>query len=968
MNEDRWRRIEELYHAARLLKESSRSSFLAAATEGDEDLRHEVESLLVSGASSPGFLDQPVQAAGAAALVSDASSPSGRPIGTYSVHSEQGGYFTAGTQLGPYRVEQPLGEGGMGVVYRARDTKLNRPVAIKFLSDKLADAAGRRRFQREAQTASSLNHPHILTVHDAGEIDDRQYLVTEFVDGGTLSDWIRHEPRPWREVIELLIGVADALTTAHEAGILHRDIKPDNILITKSGYAKLADFGLAKLLESPAQRDEVTRTVTGARTRLGAIVGTVSYMSPEQASGLPLDARSDVFSFGVVLYEVLAGRRPFSAGSEAETLNAVVRGVPPPLPDHVPAPLRVIVEKALEKNPSDRYQTMRELVVDLRRLSRQIVDRPIENGKGRGWRVAAAVTLLAAAIGGWWGLRGLRPAESSRVGFTPLTNFSDSAVAPALLPDGRILAFIRGEDTFAGPGDVYVKLLPDGEPVRLTHDHSRKMGPLVFSPDGSRIAYTDTGSTWTVPVLGGEPTRMLARVTNGLSWFVNQGQRRILFSAGTGEGIHMGLFTATESRTEERSVYIPADINGMAHRSFLSPDHKSVLAVEMDIRGWLPCRLLPFDGSSPGTRVGPQPSLCTDAAWSPDGKWMYFSADTGGGYHIWRQRYPDGMPEQVTTTATEEQGISFAADGRSFVTSVGERLSTIWVHDARGEREITSQGYAFVPSFSADGKHLYYLQRARANRRFVSGELWSVVLDTGKRERLLPDFLMEHYSVAPDGNHVTFVSVDDAGHSSVWIARLDGSVAPKPLSSLESVRARFGPGNDVFFVGGETTTSMFLYRVKEDGSGLQKISPNRVLFLYDVSPDGKWASVWQLEDSAVVLYSTGSDARTIVCTRCGTAGEENRGVTPPLVSWSRDGRYMFLHMTASLETYALALPVGRMIPSLPEAGFNSIKDAAAALRAKPISDPRAFPNSDPSVYAFPRLTAHRNIYRITVPE
>src|SRR5215510_13296562 len=171
----------------------------------------------------------------------------------------------------------------MGVVYRALDTKLNRPVAIKFLSDKLADAAGRRRFQREAQTASSLNHPHILTVHDAGEIDDRQYLVTEFVDGGTLSDWSRHEPRPWREVVELLIGVADALATAHEAGILHRDIKPDNILITRSGYAKLADFGLAKLRQVAAPEDAVT--VADHRTRAGVIVGTAAYMSPEQAIG-----------------------------------------------------------------------------------------------------------------------------------------------------------------------------------------------------------------------------------------------------------------------------------------------------------------------------------------------------------------------------------------------------------------------------------------------------------------------------------------------------------------------------------------------------------------------------------------------------------------------------------------------------------------------------------------------------------
>src|SRR5687768_14873505 len=218
--------------------------------------------------------------------------------------------LSTGTQIGSYRVEAQLGEGGMGVVYRALDTKLNRPVAIKLLSNELADAEARRRFQREAQMASSLNHPHILTVHDAGEFEGRQYLVTEFVDGGTLKDWARAEKRTWRQIVELLVGVADGLAAAHAAGITHRDIKPANILISRNGYAKLADFGLAKLAERPTP-EEVTRTLTGESTRPGMIVGTIAYMSPEQASGGSLDARSDAFSFGVVLYEMLSGRRPF---------------------------------------------------------------------------------------------------------------------------------------------------------------------------------------------------------------------------------------------------------------------------------------------------------------------------------------------------------------------------------------------------------------------------------------------------------------------------------------------------------------------------------------------------------------------------------------------------------------------------------------------------------------------------------
>jgi eukaryotic-like serine/threonine-protein kinase len=305
----------------------------------------------------------------------------------------------AGFQLGHYRIEGRLGEGGMGVVYRALDTKLNRPVAVKFLSDDVADTAARRRFQREAQTASSLNHPHILTVYDAGEFEGRQYLVTEFVDGGTLKNWVRAEKRTWRQVVELLVGVADGLATAHQAGILHRDIKPDNILVATNGYAKLADFGLAKLTETI--RDDAT-TLTEGGTQQGVIIGSIPYMSPEQASGKPLDARSDIFSFGSMLFETLAGRRPFEGATSLELLQAIIHRPALPLPElrpDLPLGLRMAIEKALDKDPAQRYQTMREIVVDLRRLIREsgIEPPPAASPQTRKW--PAAAILLAAVAG-----------------------------------------------------------------------------------------------------------------------------------------------------------------------------------------------------------------------------------------------------------------------------------------------------------------------------------------------------------------------------------------------------------------------------------------------------------------------------------------------------------------------------------------------------------------------------------------
>jgi len=335
---DRWQQIEALFHQARAARDAAeRERVLAAVPE----LRSEVEALLAQE-------NDPTLAATRTMM--------------------QAGAIAAGTRIGQYTIDSVLGEGGMGTVFLARDTKLNRPAAIKVLSRDVADADARRRFQREAQTASSLNHPHIVTVYDAGEFEGRQYLVTEFIDGGTLRDWAG-TGRSWREMVELLTGVADGLAAAHQAGILHRDVKPANILVTKSGYAKLADFGLAKLADDQAPQD-VARTLQKGATRPGLIVGTIAYMSPEQAGGQRLDSRGDIFSFGVVLYEMAAGRRPFRGTSDLEVLQKIIHGAPEALGEEVPVPLRALLEKALAKEPGERYQSMREMVVDLRRLLR----------------------------------------------------------------------------------------------------------------------------------------------------------------------------------------------------------------------------------------------------------------------------------------------------------------------------------------------------------------------------------------------------------------------------------------------------------------------------------------------------------------------------------------------------------------------------------------------------------------------
>jgi Tol biopolymer transport system component len=427
----------------------------------------------------------------------------------------------------------------------------------------------------------------------------------------------------------------------------------------------------------------------------------------------------------------------------------------------------------------------------------------------------------------------------------------------------------------------------------------------------------------------------------------------------------MSIVTSAENRSEPRTVYAPATRGAMAHRSYLSPDAKNVLVVEMD-GGWRPCRLAPFEGGAPGKLVGPSPGQCATAAWSPDGKWMYFSANTGNGYHIWRQRFPDGAPEQITFGATEEEGIAFAPDGRSFVTSVGNRQTTLWVHDGRGERQITSQGYASLPHFSADGKKLYYLLRSRANRRFVSGELWAADLETGQRERLLPNFLMEHYSVSPDGARFVFAAIDDAGHSPVWLATRDGHTAPRRLSSIDATRTFFGANGDVYFLGLEDETKKFVYRVSEDGSGLQKALPDPVAYFYDVSPDAKSLAVLMGKVGVHIVPVNGGRPAP-VCTICGAAGGENRAITPPAVSWSADGKFLYLNLRAAFQIYAVPIPSGRSLPPLPASGIRSLEEAAALPGKLVIPEERAYPSANPLVYAFPRVTTQRNIYRVPVP-
>jgi serine/threonine-protein kinase len=397
-----WDRVKRVFQSALERSPATRPAFLDAACGDDRSLRAEVESLLLAHEQAGGFAERPAVEA-----------VTGRPL-------------HRGDRLGQYDIVELVGAGGMGDVYRARDTKLRRDVAIKVLP-LLTNADRLARFEREGGMLASLNHPHLLTVYDVGEVDGRPYLVTEFVDGGTLKTWAVAQTRTWRQAVELLVGVADGLAAAHAAGIVHRDVKPDNILISKHGYATLADFGLARLFEAD-ERAAAPPPPAAVRTQPGLIVGTIAYMSPEQAAAKPADARSDIFSFGVVLYEVLAGRQPFAGASDLEVLQRVQHQPAEPLSEEIPPALRMVVDKALEKDPAERYQSMRDMVVDLRRLARHTVETraPVATRtRGVALAVAALMIIAMGAAALWTIIPGAADAPRIRsIAVLPLQNLS----------------------------------------------------------------------------------------------------------------------------------------------------------------------------------------------------------------------------------------------------------------------------------------------------------------------------------------------------------------------------------------------------------------------------------------------------------------------------------------------------------------------------------------------------------------
>lgn len=710
-----------------------------------------------------------------------------------------------GNTLAHYRIIEKLGEGGMGVVYKALDTHLDRFVALKLLPpDRLSDAERQRRFVQEAKAASALNHPNIIHVYDIPESDRTHFIAMEYVAGKTLDQVARHKGLPVNEALKYAVQIADALAKAHSAGIVHRDLKPSNIMVTGDGLIKILDFGLAKLMV-PAETDEFAETApinNGPQTEEGAIVGTVSYMSPEQAQGKKVDARSDIFSFGAVLYEMLTGRRAFQRETRLLTLTAITRDEPAPISDVagiIPHELERIIARCLRKDPERRFQNAADLKVAL-----QEVKEESESGKLAGAPVVApprrrvflpllalgAVLLLAAAAAIWL-LSRKAPQPNVGMVITRLTSDSGLTTEPAISPDGKLVAYAsdRGsEDNL----DIWVQQVAGGAPMRLTTNPADDHQP-AFSPDGSRIAFRserDSGGIYVISTLGGEE-RLIAR--NGAGPSFSPDGNWIAYHVGGGlRTSRIYTVSATGGPPRELKLQIP-----WAGNAIWSPDGKYLMFVgTTDPSGIssLDWWVAPAEGgqaikTGASTRFehsGLSGVIGFPSVWRAAR--IVFFARLGDATNLWQVAINpkawqiNDPPQRLTTGAGQELFPSMSADGRLVFMTGGGHLA-LWMLAMENNRakvqgkpeQLTRSGDASLrPSLSSDGRKLAFL-----SSRSGTSQVWIKDMPTGKESALTSTSANEtHMVIAPDGSKVGYASSADGKHA-IYLMPIGKGVAEK---------------------------------------------------------------------------------------------------------------------------------------------------------------------------------------------
>lgn len=819
-----------------------------------------------------------------------------------------------GQTLGHYRIVRQIGAGGMGVVYQAEDTTLGRQVALKVLPPELAtDEERRARLAREARAIAALNHPNIVTVHSVEESGGTHFITMELVQGKTLADLLPRHGYALRVFFDIAIPLADAVAAAHQHGITHRDLKPANVMVSDDGRIKVLDFGLAKEIVGDGSRHTALPTQTA--TQAGHTVGTPAYMSPEQAQGEAVDARSDIFSLGIVFYEMLTGRRPFDGSSAASVISAILRDTPRPITElqpAVPRALARVVDRCLAKNAVDRFQSALDLRHSLEEV-KQDVDSgdafPVPGSAPAPRRLITArhatlavVAAVGAAAAGVWlafdpGDAGA-PAVPQVRNPVQVTSSLDVESYPTWSPDGQRLAYQANDSGYllVGNHDIWVAQLGSGEPINLTKDSPANDRRPSWSPDGREIAfYSDRDGAWgvyLVPALGGNSRKVLAlpRLINN-SWSAPQWTQdgsRLFVSAEEADGnvvVELRLDTLETAR-----IALPAHESRSRWDLSLRPDGRRFAYLEAGGGNPDLTRLWTI-GASGGDAVALTDGRTNvwSPTWSKDGLRVYYVSNRGGSMDLWQQAVTeDGRPVDEPLAVTSGLGISsaaFAPDGTKLAYSRGGRVSNVWRVPILLERPATwadalrvtsERAYIEFVDVSPDGRQLAVSSDRRGNQ-----DLWVLPATGGEMTPLTTDPTPDWSPRwSPDGSQIAFYAYR-SGNRDIWVIPARGGPARQlTFDPAFDWFPSWSPtdGREVAFQsqrGGETATWM----VPVAGGEPRRLTDGSAV---GWSPDGTWLTVRRQGQ----LFRVQADTGASVPLATGVHQPNT-----PLVS--RDGRFLF---------------------------------------------------------------------------
>src|SRR5262245_1849997 len=769
MTPEQWHRVKEVFEAALDRAPEERSGFLGQACAGDDLLHSEVKSLLSSYEQEKSFMDTPAASLAAESLMKEESNA------------------LVGQQLGHYQIIRELGRGGMGVVYLAQDTTLDRPVALKLLPSYLtSDPERLRRFEREARSASALNHPNILTIYEIGQEDALHFIATEFIDGVTLREKIKRKDLNLNDALRISEQIASALAAAHAAGIVHRDIKPENVMLRRDGYVKVLDFGLAKLTEARSASVAAISTAAVAMDKDTGIAGTAGYMSPEQAGGEQVDQRSDIFSCGAVLYEMLTGEMAFRYEWNGEPISVVVHREPAELSnlgENELAEVERVLRRCLEKKPEERYASGTELVAALKEmviLSRandgvpSAARTPPRTILKHGWWLA--LTIVAMLTGSVWLLSSRRGGVErtvdgwrSTMKVVPLTGLP-SAWNAAFSPDGKHVAFLwNSEGKWPNDQDVYVKLVDGGTPTRLTFKPATDASP-VWSPDGNFIAFTRYSDAeraiFTIPASGGPERKLFSTQLVSPTWgpagiIAWSRDNFIVYSNAGTTNRSAGLYRLSVDKLETKQLTMPPEGWFGDQQPAISPDGKTLAFVRMSGELVDDVYVMPAAGGEP-TRLTFDNATIHGLAWMPDGRSIVFSSGRSGGLNmLWRISSNGGKPEPLGVGGDQAYFPAISDQGQHLAYVSGQRATSFLRVELPNSpsktslqtKILSSTSEEYLPQISTDGKRIVFV-----SRRSGIDEIWACDSDGSKLRQLtgLGRPLTGTPRWSPDGEYIAF--------------------------------------------------------------------------------------------------------------------------------------------------------------------------------------------------------------------